>query len=900
MKDGSARLSPRPFCLYPSAFRISLAVLAAAGLLASAAFSAEPAAPAVPAGDATVVLDHNSLWRTYAVDGPTGVRTADGKLVPMDVSLVWSGLTAKPAKVTAHSPLPPASWTGDECDDSSWPRIRLPKTRALTGQEWVYRNSLVVLRGKFAVPEPAQVKSCVFSLTYFGGAVVYVNGKEVARGHVPADKPGLETPAEDYPAEAYHTAEGKLMFSVVADWGQSAVKNKDRLALRERRLTEVKVPVELLRKGVNVLAVEIHAAPTSIVVFPGGGNYGTGYPMANWPPIGALAAKLTVSPAGAALPGAPSPKSIQVWNCAPYDNISVFDCGILAEPLRPIAINAPRNGVFSGRLAVSSDQPIKGLKVTVGDLVGAGDAGKIPASAVRVRYSEPAAPEKSWVPAGRFDGLLDAIPAEVPVAKASPPRDMYFWMPIDRSGMAARAVAPLWFTVKVPKDAKPGKYEGTVTVAAEGLTPVAVPLRVGVCDWTMPDPKDFRVANFFYYSEDALAQYYGVPRWSDKHFELLGKSLGLLAEVNSREAIANLVVNFYGGNKGGVDSSNAESLVRWIRQPDGSFKHDFSLFDKYLDNVAKAMGKPTLLRVNCWGEPKKQDGKLAGGTLAVTVLDPATGKTEPMAQPVPGTEESLNFWKPVLEEVRKKAEARGWWDVTAIGHNTYCWPPLPEVVDVARKIWADGHWSYTGHNGTLGMRLSTLEKGVTMPVRHADCLWTGGPMTPRGYRALLKPRPNFWCHTLRENMRDYNPLVEQRRIAEGEVMCGQDGWSDSGADLFPLKAANGRYYLIGNGRGTGGASDGTHSILAPGPDGAVATERFEMFREGVELAEALIFIQRAIEDKKISGDLEARANRYLDERGEAFMKGWFNVLFVQAEQDEKLLGLAGEVARAIK
>jgi len=119
-------------------------------------------------------------------------------------------------------------------------------------------------------------------------------------------------------------------------------------------------------------------------------------------------------------------------------------------------------------------------------------------------------------------------------------------------------------------------------------------------------------------------------------------------------------------------------------------------------------------------------------------------------------------------------------------------------------------------------------------------------------------------------------------------------------DLFPIKAPNGRYYPIGNGRGTGGPGDSTMAVLAPGPDGPVATERFEMLREGVELAEAVLFIQRAIEDKKIGGDLEQRANRYLDERGEAFLKGWFGVRYVQAEQDEKLLGLAGEVAKALK
>jgi hypothetical protein len=68
-----------------------------------------------------------------------------------------------------------------------------------------------------------------------------------------------------------------------------------------------------------------------------------------------------------------------------------------------------------------------------------------------------------------------------------------------------------------------------------------------------------------------------------------------------------------------------------------------------------------------------------------------------------------------------------------------------------------------------------------------------------------------------------------------------------------------------------------------------------MMREGTELAETMIFIQRALEEKKIDGDLAARANRYLDDRGGLS----FVCQFVEGEYDEKLMDLAGEVARAI-
>ena len=51
------------------------------------------------------------------------------------------------------------------------------------------------------IQDPAQVKACVLSLKYWGGVVVYVNGKEVARGNMSNITTNGVTLAEDYPAE---------------------------------------------------------------------------------------------------------------------------------------------------------------------------------------------------------------------------------------------------------------------------------------------------------------------------------------------------------------------------------------------------------------------------------------------------------------------------------------------------------------------------------------------------------------------------------------------------------------------------------------------------------------------------------------------------------------------------
>jgi hypothetical protein len=169
----------------------------------------------------------------------------------------------------------------------------------------------------------------------------------------------------------------------------------------------------------------------------------------------------------------------------------------------------------------------------------------------------------------------------------------------------------------------------------------------------------------------------------------------------------------------------------------------------------------------------------------------------------------------------------------------------------------------------------------------------------RGYRELLKPRAGSFCRSPRELMQPGFPLTNVRDQLEGSFMGGGNGLGDFGADLFPLKTTpdSRHYYHVNFGRGTGGPNY-TSALLVPGADGPIATERYEMFREGVELAEAIVFLERALQDKKIGGDLEQRANRCLDERCEAFLREWWWPLY-QFERDAKLLELAGEVATAI-
>ncbi|HOX07821.1 MAG TPA: DUF6067 family protein [Planctomycetota bacterium] len=882
---------------------------------------------AAQAGEASVVLGNDSQLRGFLVYR-TPVMVSGGELKPCPDP------NAKDGKPLAEfqSPLPPADWAKPEFDDSGWARQRTPVEMRCgqtgpgggdSGLHMATINSMILARAAFEVTDPAAAGELKLWVEYVGGVVVRVNGEEVARGHLPAGEVKPDTLAEKYPDELYVAADGTYQgikrgklatngryYAWQMEWSDSEYSLADQANFDRRyRVCEAVVPAKVLRKGTNVLAIEIHRAPVSEGAMkakrPASAS---GWRAGFWAGAGLSSLKLTSASGAGVVPNTARPKGVQVWTVGPLDTLDAFSYGDPGE-VRPLVVNAAVNGVFSGRIGVGSASDISGLKVAVGELKQTGGAGAIPASAVQVRYAAPATPADSWLlPAHRFNALAEAIPAKIPALKAAAPqRGVNVLGMAPATGQPAGAVACIWLTVRVPKTAAAGTYDGAVTVSADGLAPVRVPMQVKVSGWALPDPKDFRQRHLAFLSQESVAKHYEVPLWSEKHFELMGKSMALLAEINSHEVPINLDINFYGGNKGGADSGNAETMVYWVKQPDGSYKHDFTVFDKYLDCVAKYGGKPCPIRLNCWH-----------GGWAVTAKDPATGKLEELKQPGPIGEEGYQFWKPVIDEALAKLKARGWLDVTAFGHNAYCEAVKPERVAVAKKLWPDGVWAYTAHNGTLGGSWPTTDKSVTMPVKYSVGVWTQGDLRPRGYRALLKPRPGVWCNTARNRHYDNWTLPAIRNLAEEIVQRGQDGLGDFGGDMFPVKKARGEgYYMLGCGRGTGGPNDATHAILAPGPDGAIATERFEALREGTEICEGLLYLEAALQDKKIGGELAAKVNRYLDERADVFINNWYHrtvgiefgggAAFVnrwtpplQAERDAELLALCGEVAKVVK
>jgi len=874
--------------------------------------AASASAVELPSTEPVAVLDLNGGsfraflgWRTPAM------ISADGRLKPIPERRreTLDEIDREPPPVR-QSARPPANWASCEFDDSDWTRIRGP-IGVQASSEW----DRVWVRGKFQVSDPAQVEDLRLMLDYLGGVIVYVNGVELTRGHLPQSEVEARTFAGRYPDEAYLRPDGRL-------YGRRDAKEfADRLKVRVRSLTDegVAVPPKMLRKGLNVIAVECLGAPISEVGVRA--KHADKYrPPHLWAHAGILKARLESAQAANVEPNIGPTAAIAIANVPPAQTMFVGDYAHPDNGLRPVRLIGAKNGSFSGRVALSSAETIRDVKATASDLVREGGAGRISSSAVRIRWADAARPDTSWLPANRFDRLLTKPPAEVE------PRAVR--LRGQTTEPTAVAVVPVWITVHVPTDTPAGEYHGAVTIEARGTAAAkfTVPVEIKVCNWNIPDPGDFVVINNTYHSPDSVARYYNVPLWSDRHCQLMGQSLDILRQVGSRICILNLVV-------GAHSHGNTESMVRWIKQPDGTYKHDFTIVEKYMDLFEKTCGKPRILQINAWGFQGDTPDRPKWPPEGVTVMDQDGNRLEDLPQPPYGTEGNETFWRPVFAGLRDRIEKRGWLDVTYVGWLSYCRAPSKDKVDVVERIWPDARWIKNAHAPNEKFEATN----GSMPVKYAGWVWGCGPLyDPDCLREWNKPAvyfatgrktyprpwesseglvdlgiPRVGVSFTKPGLYDHSPLIRYRTIAEATLQGDVRGLAMVGGDFWPLPTeADGRFMVICDNKGGVGPRNNTRAAISPGPDGPVFSERLEMLREGMQVAEAIVFLQKALEAESVGDDLRRSIEETLDERARYYLRNttpvelgpgydssWMTLECTHwRDRDEQLFALAGEVA----
>ncbi len=797
-------------------------------------------------GDAgSVVLSAQSLWRMFFVWGDECVQWKNG-----DVTAAKPGPKGGPPVQKLSLPPvftagPPEEWIMPDFDDSAW----VPTPGPIRHVSYRHDLAALYLRGRFLVSDTKSAGDMRLVVTVRGGVAVWVNGQEIAQAYLPpGGKRMAMMAALPYPPEAYVDETGCLLSTTPKGGGSDAVKQRE-------RVLDCTIPHKVLRDGVNVVAVAIHRAPTSELLYTARSN---DKKRPWWSQCGFDG--LTLSSFGSGVSSEPAEPGKPVFIPGnPLVDVWDLDPGEFTEASRPVRIAGTRNGAFSGVALLRAAETIRGLRVKATELRGH-RGGVIPESAVHIRVAQPGDTAPLGAERRRYSGavylgvLLESFPKEIPIPKGG-----------------RGVTVPIWLTVSIPRNAQPDTYRGDVT--AQYATGAAqIPLEVYVANWELPNPTAFVSYVGLIESPESVALQYGVPLWSEAHFQHLDRVWSYLGTIGNKSVFLPLI--------GQTNLGNLHSMVQWVRKPDGTWDHDFSVVERYLDIVVKHCGKLPVVVLDVWtathggggfGKVKEQ----AKNTMPMvfTEWDPSRNERKIRQGPDWGSPESVPFWKPVFDGMLRRLADRGLTASVALG--TACdRVPSKQAFDDLEAVAPGLPWVIHAHGYT------PILNG--RKCREAASVWGIGPprlstekrFQPGWKRDIFSPVfPRYGAGGM-GHVRPVSPLGVFHALTEAYQAAGYSGLGRSGADFWPVVKGRKEAGTVISRVPTWdrpGPPTMTHAAyLHPAPDGAVATVRFELLRMGIQEAEARLFIEKALHDKaaraRLGEELAQRAQKFLDDR----------------------------------
>jgi len=792
-----------------------------------------------------------------------------------------------------HVPPAPGDWAGPGFDDSQWLRQRLPLMVGKTGpggRESSLGRRRGCLRFRFEVPDPAKARDLTLALTFRGGARVLLNGTEIARSHLPAD----EAFAEPYPIASYCHLDaegapkintdrrGRKSIAFVGDFYGPFDKAAPRLdrkrrpvpglrqttsyrkhfvlnreqwdrmqGLRNRTVGPVTLPAKLLRKGGNVLAVEIRAARLHPIAAAW-----TSFVLATnqaWDHCSLVRMRLS-DPSGSVPSAMVRPAGVQVWAADMHRRFVSSEYGEPGAKPGTLRFAGAPNGTFSGQIVISTDSALEGLGAVAGrDLSSAGGA-VIPAANISF-HDMPPHPLSHMIRLGQGRGGGD-IGRNVLIGPVNQALRRHAGAPASRDARNKRAgevnffdhiaaalprrvdantCRPMWVRLHVPANARPGTYRGTISVGAKGLPPVSVPVVAEVHDWRVPAGKFQTVVGMEQYPY-SVAEYYKVPLWSDAHFRLMEPTFRQMARAGN-DWLFLPVINF-------TEFGNQQrSMVGGTIRRDGTLAFDLRIVDRYLNLVVKHLGRP---RVLCFVIMMGARGNPA----EMQVRNEATGKMERLDL-TPKSARYHSGWKTLATAIYDFMKSKG---LDRSLHWGYAWdseadPSLPALLaQITPGVpWASGtHGHAAGKHYTAKSfiyKIANYRVRTAMGWKRSDIL-------------LINPRPGGNIIGLNGHT---NPLGF-RLISPRAIVSGVSGPGRLGADDF----ANIFFRGV---KSAGFLRPGmpVSAMFWPGTNGAESSARFEALIEGLQEAEARIFLEQAIDRSLLPRLLVAKAQRVLFE-----------------------------------
>ena len=403
---------------------------------------------------------------------------------------------------------------------------------------------------------------------------------------------------------------------------------------------------------------------------------------------------------------------------------------------------------------------------------------------------------------------------------------------------------PVWMTVNVPSDAKPGKYTGRMSVSSSNAKTRSLPVELVVSDHILPPAHDWTFHLDLWQNPYSVARYAGVPLWSEAHFEAMRPVMRMLAEAGQKSVTATIMNRPWNGQT----EDAFGSMVTKIRRIDGSWLYDYTIFDRWVEFMF-SLGIDR--QINCYS--------MIPWALEFDYYDQATSSPTTF-QAAPGSEEYNEYWGSFIADFSRHLKAKGWFEKTMIAMDERPMESMQAVLSLIRKTEPDFKISLAGnYHEPINLGIADFSEGFAPKKEFpesAKAKRKGLGLTTTFYTCCAEAHPNMFV------ISDPDEAAWLGWFAQAENYDGYLRWAYNSWTMDPLADARFRTWPAGD-----------CFVVYPGGRGSV---RFSKLVEGIQDFEKIRILKeqwrKEDDDSKLShlaGILKSFSSEKLLEEGPA-------------------------------
>ncbi len=386
----------------------------------------------------------------------------------------------------------------------------------------------------------------------------------------------------------------------------------------------------------------------------------------------------------------------------------------------------------------------------------------------------------------------------------------------------------VWIQVRVPAEARAGRYVATFAFQAGGEEK-RIQVRLNVLDFVLPNLTDGKFYLNIWQDPGSVARWAKVPLWSERHWKLLDAYARDMASHGQRSITTSILYDPWHSQAGHIYPSMVEwqYLGVWQGKDTTQFRFDYSAFDRYVELMMRAGVKESILCVSM------VDGPGHSPDCDIGYKDTASGLFRIRHTEV-GDPLYRQAWNVFLPAFVKHLKEKGWLGKTFIAFDEKPQEIMNTILEVLKGSAPELKISLSG--GSSSQRSASAEE-LTVYVDDlanreslAKLLAQRRKVGPTMYYTACAPAlPNTFL---------YSPLYESRMLPWIAWDHGLNGYLRWAYQSWPDRVWQQPLYRW---------HSGDMYFVYPGENGPITTTRWEMMRQGVQDYEALKMLEAQID-----------------------------------------------------